>query len=500
MKHLKAIDFFCIGFGAIVGVGWAVSINNWMVSSGGPIPAAVGYILVLLMMIPIAMCYCELVPMFPVAGGGSIFAYMAFNEGAAALSGWASYGAFIAIIPWEAIQITTLLSFLFPGLTGGAPLYTCLGSPIYPGTVLIGVLFSVVLFLINIRGLSSAATLQKALCVVLFCTALIGAAASAIGGDAANLRPVYDVSAPEIYGPGLAGVTHSTFLGGSFAIVASAAFFLAGFETIPQCVEDAGGDIRSVGKTVVLSVTMACLFYALLLICFGMGWPWQDFSHMARPAAATMFKYLYPGTLGVTLYSLIVVGAIAGLITTWNGFFSSSANLLMSMSRSLIMPAVFAKQNRRGVAVNGQLVCLALSVVGPLLGANLIDVLTCFSSAAFMLSWAITAWSLVGCRRKYPQMDRPYRIPGGIWTGIFAGVSSSAAFIAMFIKTSPCYIGDLSIRVFAVWIALGAALYLLGAKSRRALPQEERISRLCGGKDLLSRRSLETRQRTARES
>lgn len=480
MKRLKAIDFFCIGFGAIVGVGWAVSINSWMVSSGGPVPAAAGYMLVLLMMIPIAMCYCELVPMFPVAGGGSVFAYMAFDERAAALSGWAAYGAFIAIIPWEAIQITTLLGFLFPGLTSGTPLYTALGSDIYPGTVLIGVLFSVILYWINIRGLSSAAALQKILCLVLFGTALIGGIASALGGDPANLRPIYDVSNPAVYGTGLAGVTHSTFLGGSFAIVASAAFFLAGFETIPQCVEEAGGDIKSVGKTVILSVSMACLFYAVLLICFGMGWPWQDFAHMEKPAAATMFKFLYPGALGSGLYAMIVFGAIAGLMTTWNGFFSSSANLLMSMARGSMMPGLFAKQNDRGVAVNGQKVCLALACAGPFLGANLIDTLTCFSSAAFMLSWTLTAWSLVRCRIKYPDMKRPYRIPGGIYTGIFAGAVSSAAFLFMFVKTSPFYIGGLSIGMFAAWIFIGALLYLLCSRERAALSPEERLRNLCG--------------------
>ncbi|MFR8819379.1 MAG: hypothetical protein ACLVGW_04225 [Evtepia gabavorous] len=58
-KGVSAIDFFCIGFGAIVGVGWAVSINNWMSGSGGPIPAGLGYIAALIMMVPIALCYCE---------------------------------------------------------------------------------------------------------------------------------------------------------------------------------------------------------------------------------------------------------------------------------------------------------------------------------------------------------------------------------------------------------------------------------------------------------
>ena len=49
-KGVSAVDFFCIGFGAIVGVGWAVSINSWMTSCGGPIPAGIGYHLALVML------------------------------------------------------------------------------------------------------------------------------------------------------------------------------------------------------------------------------------------------------------------------------------------------------------------------------------------------------------------------------------------------------------------------------------------------------------------
>ena len=44
-KGLSSFDFFTIGFGAIVGVGWALSLNNWMANSGGPIPAAIGYLM-----------------------------------------------------------------------------------------------------------------------------------------------------------------------------------------------------------------------------------------------------------------------------------------------------------------------------------------------------------------------------------------------------------------------------------------------------------------------
>lgn len=473
-KGISPIDFFCIGFGAIVGVGWAVSINSWMTNCGGPVPAAVGYLLCLLMMLPIGLCYSELVPMMPVAGGAMTFSYKAFGEKISFLSGWAAYGAFVSIIPWEAIQITDVLGYLIPGLKSGEPLYTVMGSGIYPSSIVIGLAGSAAIYAINRRGLASAAKVQKILCLVLIGAAVLGAAAAVIGGSAGNLSPAYDVTDPAIYGPGLKNVSHKTLLGGCFAIVAQAPFFLAGFETIPQGIEDAGGETKSVGKTVVLSVALACLFYAGLLICFGMSWPWKEFAGMERPAAATMFKFLYPGTVGNLLFWIITLGAIAGLFTTWNGFFAPSANLLMGMGRAKLVPDSFAKQTENGVAKNGLMISLVLSVIGPFLGANLIDAITCFSAAAIVLSWTLTALSLVQLRRRYPDMPRPYRIPGGIYMGIFASVLSLAVLLFMFVPASPFFIGKLAMIMFLGWLAIGFALFFLCGKKRSAVPKEER--------------------------
>ena len=468
-KGVSAIDFFCIGFGAIVGVGWAVSINGWMTSCGGPVPAGIGYIVALIMMVPIALCYCELVPMLPVAGGGMAFAYRAFNDKAAVLSGWAAFGAFVAIIPWEAIQITDVLGYLIPGLKSGDPLYEVMGSGIYLTTIIIGTICSLLLFALNMRGLAAAAFVQKILCFILVGAAIIGAIASLVGGNAGNWQPIYDVSNPEIYGPGLKEVSHSSMMGGIFAILASAPFFLAGFETIPQGVEEAGGDISSVGKTVVLSVSLACIFYAILLFCFGFAWPWQEFAGMERPAAATMFKFLFPGTAGLVLYWLITIGAIAGLFTTWNGFFMASANLLMSMARGRVMPKVFAQQNKNGIPVPGLIVCLVLSLIGPFLGANMIDSITCFSAAAFVLSWAITCWSLIRLRKTEPSLNRPYKIPGGLAMAGFAAIVSTVVLICMFIPASPFYVGAQAVKMFIGWLVIGLILYLASSGQRKGM-------------------------------
>ena len=478
-KGVSAVDFFCIGFGAIVGVGWAVAINGWMTSCGGPVPAAVGYIVALVMMIPIALCYCELVPMIPVAGGGMAFAYRAFNEKVSFISGWAAFGAFVSIIPWEAIQITDVLGYLIPNIKSGGPLYRLAGTDIYLVTIIIGTICSLLLFALNMRGLAAAAMVQKVLCFILVGAAVIGAVACLVGGEASNWQPIYDVSDPTIYGSakeGLKEVSHNSMFGGVMAILASAPFFLAGFETIPQGVEDAGGDITNVGKTVVLSVVLACVFYAILLLCFGYGWPWQEFAHMENPSAATMFLSLFPGTVGNVLYWLITLGAIAGLFTTWNGFFMASASLLMGMGRGCLVPRVFAKQNKNGIPVPGLVVCLVLSLIGPFLGAGLITDITSFSAAAFVLSWTLTSYSLIRLRKTEPNLERPYKIPGGMATGIFSAVVTTVVLVLLFVPNNPVYMGKTASLMFVGWMVVGIILFLLSSFQRRSISKEERAA------------------------
>ena len=471
-KGVGALDFFCIGFGAIVGVGWAVAINGWMNNSGGPIPAAVGYLLCLLIMVPFGLVYAELVPMLPVAGGGSAFAYAAFGEKISFLSGWGAFGAFVAIIPWEAIQVTDVLGYLFPVLTAGKPMYTVMGSEIHLTTIIIGTIFTILLFLLNRKGLSSAATLQKFLCVFLVASAVIGAVAGLVGGSIENIQPIYEAAED---------AKHSSFFGGAFSIITAAAFFLAGFETIPQGIEEAGGDVKKVGSTVVLSVGLACVFYAILLFCFGYAYSWQDFLTLPRPAASNMFKHLFDGGAGIGLYWLITVGALAGLFTTWNGFFTASANLLMAMGRAKMLPSWFAVQ-KNGVAVNGLYIVALLSFVGPFLGYNMIDTVTCFSATAFMMSWMISSLALLKLRKDMPNANRPYKLATPI--AYWAAIVGIIYFIGALLPFCPWFAGGKAVIVFVVYIIIGFILFAATSKNRNALSPQEREHAMFGDVDL----------------
>ena len=405
------------------------------------------------------------------------FSYAAFSSPIAALTGWAAFGASVSLLPWEAIQITDILGYLIPRIKQSAVLYTVLGSEIHLSTIIIGVIFSFSLYLINIHGLKAAATFQRYLVILLVLTSLIGAAAALIGGKADNLFPLYDKTAPFEFHSSQT-FRHASVWGGIFAVFVSAPFFLAGFETIPQGIESAGGNVKKVGKTVVLSVACACLFYALLLICFGFGLPWKEFAALQRPATANLFLILYPSRWGTFLYWIIISGAIAGLMTSWNGFFSASANILMGMSRGRLLPKVLQKQAKNGVAPHALTACLLLSCAGPFLGTNFIDAITCFSASAFVLSWSMTAWSLVRLRLSHPDAPRPYRIPGGILMALFAAVTSSVVLLGMFLPFTPFYVGKTAMLMFLLWMSFGILLFAMSSGRRKSKTKSELLSEL----------------------
>ncbi|MEL7659086.1 MAG: amino acid permease, partial [Bacillota bacterium] len=162
-KGLNLIDFFMLGFGSIVGVGWAVASNGWMASGGGVIPSMLGFLFFTIILIPVGFCYAELTCALPVFGGEVAFSYKAYGTFVSFICGWALALAYVIVVPWEAIYINNILSLVIPSLQAGEPLYSLAGVGIYGPGLVVGVILSLFIISINWRGIKVASKVQTSL-------------------------------------------------------------------------------------------------------------------------------------------------------------------------------------------------------------------------------------------------------------------------------------------------------------------------------------------------
>jgi len=468
-KGLNLIDFFMLGFGSMVGVGWSVAVNGWMGSGGGVIPAVLGYVFVTLFIIPIGFCYAELTCAMPVAGGVVAYSYKAFGTFPSFLGGWFVALAYVIILPWEAIYINDVLALIFPVLKSGVPLYTIAGVGIYGQGLIVGVLLSCGLIALNWRGARVAGKAQTILAYILAVTGILVIIFAFIKFNPENIMPIY-----ENVGKG----THTSMFTGIMAMMVVAPFFLGGFDTIPQAAEegDSGINVNNLGKVIVLAVVSAGVFYSLIILSTGGAIPWQDFYGYQRPATSLMFLTLYGGSFGVFMYWASLIGALAGLLTTWNGFYIASARLLMGMGRARLIPQFFATVHPKYGTPRGANMFLAISCfAGPFIGMGVIDPLTIAGGVGFVIGWFITAMSAIKLRESHPDMKRPYKVPGGKASMWAAAIVAGIVIIISFIPGLPSFMGSLAIWIFVVWTLIGLAFYAATSNFRKAISEEERI-------------------------
>src|SRR5262245_14323310 len=101
-KSLTNVQFFSIGFGSVVGVGWIIYLGVWH-QHAGPIGTVVAFAIGGLLLSLVALCYAEIGTMFPVAGAEAVYAYGAFGSMTSFVIGWGMVLLLITIIPYISI-------------------------------------------------------------------------------------------------------------------------------------------------------------------------------------------------------------------------------------------------------------------------------------------------------------------------------------------------------------------------------------------------------------
>ncbi len=464
-KTIGAAQFFTLSFGCIIGVGWVVALPAWL-AQAGPGGAALAFLVGGLAMMLVGVCYAELATAFPVTGGEVAYAYALFGTGTSFATGWFLALSSIATTAFEAISLGWIAAAMVPGLDGPA-LYTVAGAPVRAGSLAIGIAGTGVLTWLNYRGAGAATRLQDVLT-----WALLGASAWFIiagmtVGSGEHLQPLFS------------GTSERSLWRGVLTVMATAPFWYAGFDVIPQMMGERahGASLRAAGAMILISIAVAAAFYVLVIIACSMTMPWRELLTLPMPAAEG-FRRAFNSEL---LAQVVLAAAVLGLVTTWNSVFMFASRVLFVLGRARTVARLFGEAHpRHGSPAAAVLFVGAASAAAVLLGRGaLLPIVNvagiCLAGAALLICIGVIRF-----RRIAPDVARPYRVPGGrITAALAAGV---CLWMVMWALIEPGLRGGVPLEwlVLGGWAAIGAVLWVAAAATRRSITEAERHRLIVG--------------------
>jgi amino acid transporter len=210
--------------------------------------------------------------------------------------------------------------------------------------------------------------------------------------------------------------------------------------------------------------------------------PWEELLAFDRLPAAAAFEAAFdsPG-----FGRVVLVAGILGLLTTWNAIFIAATRLLFALGRARMLPPVFGRIHPRFESPSAAVLFVScVSVLGLLLGTGAIGPLVNTSSFFLSVSYALVCWAVLRLRASQPDLDRPYRVPGGrVTAGLGLLASLGFAFLA---AREPYRGGDgipLEWWIILAAVSLGYGFWLAGRRGRATVTEAQRRSLILGERD-----------------
>jgi APA family basic amino acid/polyamine antiporter len=459
-RELRAAAYFALSFGAIVGVGWVVVLGDWL-NEAGPIGSIVAFATGGMVVLLVGFCYGEMTARRPVSGGEVAYTYEIFGVRTCFATGWFLALGYLSTTVFEAVSVAWVASALAPGIQGPV-IYSFNGSPVYLGSLLLGLGGMILITLLNYRGISPAARLQNALTYSKIMLIILIFVVGLGWGKLSHLEPLFRRDGRGSIWPGMLSV----FL--------TVPFWMSGFNTVAQVMEEKAQrtSLKLVGSMIVLSIVAATFFYCLIILASSMTMPWENLLKLDLPAARG-FEVAYRSPL---LSRSVLLVALFGNITVWNSVFLSSTRVLFALGRAQIISKRFgviqASSHVPGKAIlfMGTVGCL-----GVFSGKGAILPVVNVASSCYALSYLMVCLGVIAKRRQH-KVRAAYEVPGGIITAVAATVTS--AFILFLSFYQPFVEKGRSIPVewwlIILWAGLGTMFWFLARGLRQGVTEGER--------------------------
>jgi APA family basic amino acid/polyamine antiporter len=451
-RKLRAIDYFTLGWGTMVGVGWLVVMDDWLLR-GGALGTVLGFALGGALLLPIGWVYGKLVVAMPDAAGEIAYTSAVFPRSISFATGWMMTLAYFIVCPWEAVAVGRIAAYILPSLDT-IELYRIAGRPVYLPHLIVGLAVTTLLTILNYRGVRLSATFQNWTTFGTLALFVVFVALGVSRGSPANFPPLF---------------TQSSFVS-IVLVVQIVPYFMTGFESVGKAAEEAGPEFRAAGffRAIWMAIVIGILFYTSIVAAVAFVAPWRRLT-----GEKFMTAVAFQQALGSRwIVNIILAAALLSLVKCFNGNFVAASRLLFALGRRGMVAPWTGTVHTRFQTPSVAVLCVGLTTtVCMLLGDAILVPVTEVGSVACAIGWAAACAACLALARA-----KPHLIQLSVAGKAIAIFGLLVALLMALMKVVPGIPGHFTLYewiALAVWIAIGAiaAGSKAGKRAPEAVPQ-----------------------------
>jgi len=434
-SKLRVTDYFTLGWGTMVGVGWLVVMDDWLLR-GGPLGGILGFAIGGALLLPVGYVYGKLVTTMPDASGEVAYTARVFPKSVSFATGWMMVLAYFIVCPWEAVAVGRIAAYIFPSMDS-IELYRIAARPVFLPRLLIGLALTGLLTLMNYRGIRLSATFQNWTAFGTIALFVVFVAFGVSRGAPANFPPLF---------------THAPFLS-VLLVMQIVPYYMTGYESVSKAAEEANPQFRANGffLAIGMAILVGILFYTAVIAAVGYVAPWKQLTG-EKFMTAVAFEHAVGARW---IVSVILSAALFSLFKCFNGNFVAASRLVFAMGRRGLVDTRVAAIHPRNQTPS--LAVLAIGIATALcmfLGDAILVPISEVGSVASASGWLATCAA-------YYTMGPPAR------ERLIAALGVLVGLMMILMKVVPAIPGHFTTYewlALAGWIALGATL---GAQADR---------------------------------
>jgi basic amino acid/polyamine antiporter, APA family len=428
-RKLRVVDYFTLGWGTMVGVGWLVVMDDWLLR-GGSLGAVLGFAIGGALLLPIGYVYGQLVMAMPDAAGEVAYTAKVFPRNVSFATGWMMVLSYFIVCPWEAVAIGKIASYIFPSLDS-LEAYRIAGRPVYLPHLVIGLGLIALLTGLNYRGISLSATFQNWTTFGTLALFALFVAFGASKGSAANFPPLF---------------THSGFVS-VLLVMQIVPYYMTGYESVGKAAEERSADFRGGGffTAILMAILVGILFYTIVVAAVAYAAPWKRLTG-EKFMTAVAFEY---ATGSHRIVRVILVAALLSLFKVFNGNLVAASRLVFAMGRRGLVDQRFGAVHPTNQTPSFAVICVGVATAASMfLGDAILVPISEVGSVASAAGW------LAACAAFY-------RMTTAIRGRLVAGVGIAVCLGMILMKVAPQIPGHFNgyeWLALTIWALIGVGL------------------------------------------